>query len=668
MPILARLLTGIKALRQLGFEPVALNALYRFGVVSGHYRRGESRESRVERRGEKIVRGEGGIGPEGWPVLDLYGSPADARTEEDRQKLVAAAEEIVSGQVRLFGGEPVALRLAPPSFQLAHWTDYERGRAHWGDEPDIKLVWEPARFDWAYTLARAYLLSPSASGMGLGDRSDSPSERTSSLPANLFAQKGPGDRYAQAFWEYTETFIQANPPNRGPHWISGQEVALRLLAWIYAAPIFTPSPHSTPARTDLLRAAIADHARRIPPTLVYARSQNNNHLISEAVGLYAAGLFLPDHPAAESWRSLGWKWLNHAFQTQIAADGTYAQHSSNYHRLMLTLGLWVAALSRVPGGQALPAETLRRLASATHWLAERVDPATGAVPNLGANDGAWIAPLAEADYGDFRPVLHAAQRAFLAPAAASTPQPAIDHNLRWSMRAVHFSSRPSHADQLHVDIRWRDVDFAGDPGTFSYNAPPPWDNPLSGTAFHNTLSVDGQDQMTRAGRFLWLDWAQAEILTRETALDGSLSRVTACHSGYQHLGVVHQRQVTRTGPLTLEVCDQLLPAWVRLEDRRHTARLHWLLPDWPFQVGKNTLSLQSPWGWVRIELEGSNWMTLVRAGQTVAGDFPTNEPAPHPAQGWKSPTYQHRVPALALLAGRQGGLPMMLVTHFSFPE
>jgi hypothetical protein len=48
------------------------------------------------------------------------------------------------------------------------------------------------------------------------------------------------------------------------------------------------------------------------------------------------------------------------------------------------------------------------------------------------------------------------------------------------------------------------------PGTFRYTAPAPWDNSLARTLVHNTIELNHQDQMKRAGRFLWLDWAQAE--------------------------------------------------------------------------------------------------------------------------------------------------------------
>ena len=44
-------------------------------------------------------------------------------------------------------------------------------------------------------------------------------------------------------------------------------------------------------------------------------------------------------------------------------------------------------------------------------------------------------------------------------------------------RAAAFRHRPSHADQLHVDLWRHGRPVALDAGTFSYNAPPPWSQP-----------------------------------------------------------------------------------------------------------------------------------------------------------------------------------------------
>jgi hypothetical protein len=161
-------------------------------------------------------------------------------------------EEIIAGKARLFGGPPLPLLLEPPG-PLAHWTEYELGQAPggWGVE-DVKLIWEPARFGWVYPLGRAYRLS--------GD------------------ERCPG-----AFWRFFETFDHANPPNLGPNWTSAQEVALRLLAFTFAAAVFAGSAESTPARLERLAQSAAEHAARIPITLPYARAQHNNPLVSEGL-------------------------------------------------------------------------------------------------------------------------------------------------------------------------------------------------------------------------------------------------------------------------------------------------------------------------------------------------------------------------------------------------
>ncbi len=86
----------------------------------------------------------------------------------------------------------------------------------------------------------------------------------------------------------------------------------------------------------------------------------------------------------------------------------------------------------------------------------------------------------------------------------------------WAViRATAYKNRPFQADQLHVDLWQNGQNILMDAGTFSYNASSPWDNSLAGAFVHNTATIDGEDQMTRAGRFLWLDWAQGRTTFQE---------------------------------------------------------------------------------------------------------------------------------------------------------
>jgi len=118
--------------------------------------------------------------------------------------------------------------------------------------------------------------------------------------------------------------------------------------------------------------------------------------------------------------------------------------------------------------------------------------------------------------------------------------------------------------------------LAQDAGTYSYNASAPWDNALASTNIHNTVQVDGQEQMRKAGRFLWLEWAQGSYIPEES---GS-RRVTAEHDGYDRLGVRHRRSLAYIGTNHWQVIDTLLPMHATPE--HHSAVLHWLLPDLPW--------------------------------------------------------------------------------------
>src|SRR5512136_2427632 len=98
---------ALKALRQLGIQPVLLNALYRLGLVSGHYRRTERKEQRKEKREqgkrENLLRPIFAF-PAPEEMLAVLGSDGKAA-------LLAEADEIVAGKVRLFGAEPAELAL-----------------------------------------------------------------------------------------------------------------------------------------------------------------------------------------------------------------------------------------------------------------------------------------------------------------------------------------------------------------------------------------------------------------------------------------------------------------------------------------------------------------------------------------------------------------------------
>ncbi|MHC1784026.1 MAG: alginate lyase family protein [Anaerolineaceae bacterium] len=677
----------MKSIRQLGFLPLVYLGLYRLGLWTGFWR--VMTPTWHDKQIASLLDEDTSFSSPAFNHLvqstlqDFFNRQPDAAAA-----LLEEAEEILEGQVRLFGGPARPLQLVPPG-ELRHWTVWENGWFPPDIDPDIKLIWEPARFGWAVTLSRAFALT--------GE-----------------------DRFAAAFWEYFHNFQEANPLNRGPNWCSAQEIALRLIAWCFAGRVMAAATSSSPENIRALQTAIAEHAGRLSLTRVYALAQNNNHLLTESAGLLTAGVFLPAHPRSKTWIKSGWQWSIHALDHQIEPDGTYSQHSNNYHRLMLMAALWVQALGQ---NQAIrfTVETQKRMAAASRWLEEQVDPSNGQVPNLGSNDGANILPLSSSGFTDYRPIVQTASQRFrlkspFPPGAWDETalwlevirQRRIDHvsgseirertlpranyqtgpgslskkqleelppsphlilkseNSLGGMRAVAYHSRPFHADQLHVDLWWQGINIACDAGTYRYNASQPWENSLSRSAVHNTVTINGRDQMASAGKFLWLDWAQAEQVFSDRI---RMDEITVQHNGYQGLGCRHRRRLTLIKSDAWRVEDFILP----LSASRQPVRvcLHWLIREYPWELVHKSLNLTTPVGHcslvTSIDVEDpktvveKEYRQVVKAGKTIIGHGKEDV-----TLGWFSPTYDLKLPALSYLTYIEAIPPIRLVSDWSF--
>ena len=660
--MLTRTRITLKAARQLGYQQVKDYALYKIGLKTGYWRVRTPPEKRSSP--EKIAQ------LPAQHISSAFCFPLQPPSYDELMNIVGhstleviqAADQVLEKEYRLFGGDLCSLELIPPC-QLSHWTDYETGKQGLDGVKDIKYIWEPARFGWALLLSRAYILTAD-------------------------------EKYHDCFWNYLVEFLEANPVNMGPNWSSAQEVALRLVTLLLATNVFRRSPQWKSSQLELVKNVLISHAERVPVTMCYARAQNNNHLLTEALGLYAAALSLPDHHKASRWQKEGWRWINRALTEQIAPDGTYVQQSANYHRLMLQAALCAHSLASQQN-DTFPTATIERLRAATKWLIAQMDQGTGRVPNLGHNDGAYILPLAEGGFADYRPVAQAASIAFLGqpllpqgpwdefslwlgldlnkasklePENIKTPAvKRIGDAYSWAtLRAEHFTSRPAHADQLHVDMWWHGNNIALDAGTYSYNAPAPWDNAFARTAVHNTVTIDSQDQMKRGGRFLWLDWAQAKLDTTAQ----SLNYLAAEHDGYAHSGIIHRRSLHQANKDCWHVTDTLLPNERALADQ-HTAYLHWLLPDWEWELQDTSIKLKGNCGIVSLKIDALPQeqkdspelceVQVIRAGLTLQGSD-----SEMPTLGWISPTYGQKLPALSLRVTFKGYLPFSFCSTWQF--
>ncbi len=629
-------------LKELGIRPLFYLSAYRLGIRSGYYRWRTPVGGRRLNRSPRL-RADIFVLPETQRLVDWN----RLRGEDG----LAEAEEILSGRVRLFGGQPQPMNLKPPN-PTQHWSLLREDEV----EGDIKPIWEMARLGWVFLLGRAFCLT--------GD-----------------------ERYSRCFWHYWEQFVEDNPVNAGENWLSAQEAALRLISLAFAAQVFEHSRFYDENRKQSIATAVVHHARRIEATLAYARAQNNNHLFSEAVGLLVAAHLLPEWHEARRWRKTGWQWFEWTVLHQIESDGEYIQHSVNYHRLMLTLALLVHRIAQIEQ-HPLPEKLLVQLRLAAGWLYGVMDETSGEALHLGHHDGAHLIPLG-GTIEDYRPIVQAAMAAFCSKRALPTggwdelacwlglnpaelPQasdPPLLRGIRrlgnrdeWmSLRAHHFTSRPAHADQLQTELWWRGHRLVCDPGTYAYNLPPPWENGLALAEVHNVPLINQQQPMWRAGKFLWLRWDQAHFPNR---FDVDGKSMGAVRMGYRRLGVHQERWVSWVEPGHWQVVDLLSP----LPSKEVTGKvsLNWLLRDGDWKLEGRTLMMDygrfELWVYVASQPEQNMLIRIVRAGQVLQGDVVGKSTTVR--WGWFSPTYLVRKPAISLWVELDAQLPIELKTDF----
>ncbi len=568
------------------------------------------------------------------------------------QSAIAEADRILNGEIEYFAHKWVKTGF-PPKWQNDPVSSLQSPqKLHWSQisddsSADIKFIWEPNRFAFVYTLVRAYAASHD-------------------------------EKYPEAFWALIEDWASHNPPNTGPNWMDGQEIALRLMAWTFGYFQFSNSPSFTPDRTAKFILLIAAQTNRIYKNISYAISTRSNHTISEAFGLWMVGLLFPELKHAEKYLTLGRKLLEQSAVEQIFPDGTYSMYSLNYHRFILHIYLYAIQLSenyQLPFTNSLKASITKSI----EYLSCLINPQTGEMPVYGSNDGALVLPLNNCDFTDYRPLLqlgwYITKKEFLfepgpwdedifwlcgesltAKSAKNAKKEERRKNLSelrvlsgesfpdggvYLLRSsnshalIHcmdFTSRPSHADQLHVDLWIHGHNIAIDAGTYLYSGQPPWRNGLAHTNVHNTITVDNQDQMTMVSRFTWTNWSKGKVLKHDKNLwQGE-------HDGYKP--VSHKRTVMALEGDRWLVIDQLTA------NESHHYALHWLLADFGVQelAPAHGLLLQT-----KTDGKPSDSRIMIRMGMLEGnGNFSTLRADPNSTRGWRSRYYAHKEPAISV--------------------
>ena len=433
------------------------------------------------------------------------------------QTLNVAAHKILQGEICFFNSEWKNL-----GFNYDWITNPETNykydiNKHWSEindfdknNGDIKYVWEKSRFTYLLTIMR-------------------------------YDYHFEEDHSLFAFSEI-ESWIDANPINQGPNWKCSQEISLRVFNWMYILNFYKNSEFLTENLWKKIQNTIYWSLHHIYNHINFSRiAVRNNHAITETLALTISELLFPFIPETKKWATKGRKWLEQEVKYQVYEDGTFLQFSMNYHRVLIQLFSFGITLTEKHNK---PFSTIfyQRAYNSLNFLYQCLQEENGYLPNYGANDGALFFLLSNSKYRDYRPQLNTLHRILtnqklfndeffnedynwiqingnskLAPLKKhlgtfcfvnSGCYICRESNTFTFIRCGNHKDRPSHADNLHIDVWVNGENVLRDSGTYKYNTSEEYSAYFTGTKAHNSVVVDNQSQMLKGSRFIWFYWSQ----------------------------------------------------------------------------------------------------------------------------------------------------------------
>ena len=430
------------------------------------------------------------------------------------QKCIQKSEKIIKGYFHFYKSIYFKLDNPPNWFldpysglqvsnKILHWADYKHIK-----DKDIKNIWELSRWEWAPILARAWRYT--------GNK-----------------------KYLVCLQSLADNWCKFNKVNSSINWSCAQEASIRLIHTLQALLLIKEDIDIFHDKS--LVEFIESHLKRISETHIYAKAQCNNHWISEASALFIGGSIISNN----AYSKMGRISLEEGVSKLILKDGTFAQYSINYHRLVLDTLVQVEIWRRNLNLDNFTNNYNKNVRKLLSWLISFVDKKSGEAPNIGANDGAYCYALHDLPFEDFRASIQLGSKVFNKRKYFDNgiwDEPLFFYGLlknnekryqnyqkkiifykeggflifkpnkiSWGfLRLPNFKYRPSQCDLLHFDLWHKGINILLDGGTYSYNPSFKLNNYFNGIESHNSVQFDNKQPMPKLGKFLFGDWIEME--------------------------------------------------------------------------------------------------------------------------------------------------------------
>ena len=574
----------------------------------------------------------------------LYSTPSADRIQRLRRECadrvettVAAAERILRHEFELLGSgpfvpvdpdrpvrdgyvpidwylDPVRKLRFPRGVPYKEWKLYDMRPAN----ADVKYPWELARCQHWATLGQAFALT--------GD-----------------------ERFAQEIARELDDFVEANPIGIGINFTCTMDVAIRALNWAIGLELIHGSTALDQTFWQRAYAAVYDTGVFTRANLENNYEVTSNHFLSNVVGLWYLGAVFADLPAGQEWLAFARQSLEQEMTVQVLPDGADYESSVPYHRLVAELFLGSSRLADFRG-EPLSASYRARVRDMVTFLAAVTRP-DGLMPQAGDADDGRLHVMNGCDAASPQDGRH-----LFGPAGAMLDEPAwiglggsvaVWESAWWGLdvsaperSAPDTSSRlfpdaglavmragaqhyllasngivgtkgfgnHKHNDLLSFEYHHAGVPLVVDPGGYVYTSDFDARNLFRGTASHNTLQVDGQEQNELRPEWIFrlFETSNAEhVAFAETA---EQVEYTGRHHGYERF----EHPVTHQRTLRLSKAD----GSIAIADRLTAAGEHDL--RWHFHLAPGVEAVTLDAATVQLSARGRTWRLHAPAGLAVS--------------------------------------------------
>jgi hypothetical protein len=398
-------------------------------------------------------------------------------------------------------------------------------------------------------------------------------------------------KYLLLFQSINQSWINENPYLIGVNWTSNIEINLRLITWFFCWDIMNVNYLIN--ENNKFKKFVKE--TWIPMLYLHCKysyehpskfSSANNHLISEATGLFIASSFWKFDESIK-WKKYSKKILEREIIKQHTINGINREQAAEYIQFNIDFFL-LAYIVAERTNNSFSDYYKAMLRNIFTYIYNLID-ISGNIPRYGDGDEGYAFILGyENRHKNFKSLLTSGAIIFnnkefksrsdgfdlkneilfgqkgkeifdlISDQSANRRSKFYKDDGHFIFRKekynqevyLHFNVAPlgylsiaahGHADALSFSLHIDGNPILIDPGTYCYHSDPEWRTYFKGTLAHNTIRVDQKDMAINGGATLWIKHYNTKVSGAQH--NSKVEFVRASHNGYSKYGVEHIRNI-----------------------------------------------------------------------------------------------------------------------------